>query len=182
MKRTLTVIGTAALLCSSLLLGAGPANAGTCPAGQHWNDMGGGAGFCSPDASGGGTGGSVTIDLGGAPPAGTGSPPVYQAPVGSAPVRGAAPQIPAQMPVYVPAAPPANSPAPAAPRAPSDVPASTGWQAPSGNAAPWSSPAQLGQQTAFSVADAPGSNDPAGETLQSMTPVGVAPAVVTLIT
>lgn len=116
MKRTLTVLGTAALIGGSLVLGAGPANAGTCPAGQHWNEMGGGAGFCSPDASGGGTGGSVTIDLGGTNPPAPQAPafpnpnghqaPVYQAP----PVRVPVPQQPAP-----PALAPVRVPAPQAP-------------------------------------------------------------------
>lgn len=105
------------------LTGAGIASAATCPAGQHWNEMGGGSGFCSPDASGGGTGGNGSVDLGGtntpAPQAPVFNqpapykPPVYgpaPAPVQQAPVR----QAPAPVQNYVPVAPVERSvPAPA---------------------------------------------------------------------
>lgn len=65
-RRTLTVVATAGLIAlGGLAVGAGPASAATCPAGQHWNAMGAGSGFCSPDASGGGHGGSIVVDLGG---------------------------------------------------------------------------------------------------------------------
>lgn len=105
---TLPVAGVIALT------GAGIASAATCPAGQHWNEMGGGSGFCSPDASGGGTGGNGSVDLGGtntpAPQAPVFNqpapykPPVYgpaPVPVQPAPVR----QAPAPVQNYVPVAP-----------------------------------------------------------------------------
>lgn len=101
------------LLGSSLLLGAGVATAATCPAGQHWNEMGGGSGFCSPDASGGGTGGNGVYTGTG------GNITAPQAPVFNAPA-------PYKPPVYGPA--PAPAPIPAAPRPAAPAPAQ---QAPS---------------------------------------------------
>lgn len=84
---TLPVAGVIALT------GAGVASAATCPAGFHWNDMGNGAGWCAQDASGGGTGGSITYT----------DKPVAQ-PVPQAPVM---PQPPAyDPPVYAPLPPP----------------------------------------------------------------------------
>lgn len=75
-RKTLATIATASLIAlGGLAIGAGPASAATCPAGQHWNAMGGGSGFCSPNASGGGTGGSIVVDLGGK------TPPAPKAPV-----------------------------------------------------------------------------------------------------
>jgi len=66
---------TAALLAgAALLLTPVPAHAATCPAGQHWNAMGAGSGFCAPDDSGGGTGGSGTFDGGGSTPV---TPPLH---------------------------------------------------------------------------------------------------------
>jgi hypothetical protein len=121
MKRTLTVLGTTALVGISLTFGAGPASASTCPAGQGWNAMGGGAGFCAPVFSGGGTGGGIggngSVDLGGgnttvpqAPVFNAPAPykaPVYApVPAGNAPVRGTAPHI---------QAPPVQNHAPGAP-------------------------------------------------------------------
>lgn len=101
------------------LSGAGVASAAPCPVGQHWNEMGGGSGFCSPDASGGGTGGSITTDLGGtnapAPQApAMPAPPAYKPPVyAPAPVQQPAKVVPAQQaPVRIPAAP-VQAPAPA---------------------------------------------------------------------
>lgn len=83
------------------LTGAGAAFAITCPVGQHWNDMGGGSGFCSPNASGGGTGGNGTVNLGGS------NAPAPQEPVFNAPA-------PYKPPVYAPAPTPASKvPAPA---------------------------------------------------------------------
>lgn len=46
------------VLAPALALGASAASATTCPAGQHWNSWGD-TGFCSPDASGGGSGGDI---------------------------------------------------------------------------------------------------------------------------
>ncbi|CAH0268901.1 hypothetical protein SRABI26_03605 [Arthrobacter sp. Bi26] len=69
-RRTLTTIAAAGLIAlGGVAIGAGPASAAaSCPSGQHWNAMGAGAGFCSPNASGGGTGGSITVNLGGKTP------------------------------------------------------------------------------------------------------------------
>jgi hypothetical protein len=78
-KFKLLATAQAAGLLSILALTLGSAGAataaGTCPAGQHWNEMGGGVGFCSPDASGGGTGGSVEVNLGGTTPPPPAAPP-----------------------------------------------------------------------------------------------------------
>lgn len=123
--RTATALAAVPVAALLALGGAGAAQAGTCPAGQHWNEMGGGAGFCSIDATGGGTGGPVTIDLGGgAIPPSYGepmAPPVVNRP--AAPVYGPmpAPAPPAQyspptanIPAYV-APTPIRNQAPAAP-------------------------------------------------------------------
>lgn len=75
---------TGLLAIGVLTLGAGAANAATCPAGYHWNEMGAGPGFCSKDPSGGGTGGNTGVDLGGTtpppptPPASAIVPPAQQ--------------------------------------------------------------------------------------------------------
>ena len=107
---------------AAFLLAPVPAHAATCPAGQHWNEMGGGSGFCSPNASGGGTGGTGSVDLGGsnvpAPQApAVPAPPAYKAPVyAPAPVQAPAPTYEAPAPVQAPAyqAPaPVQAPAPA---------------------------------------------------------------------
>jgi hypothetical protein len=131
MKPILSALATAVLIGTSLLLGGGAAQATTCPAGYHFNDIGNGAGWCAPNPSGGVGGGSGTVNGGGgggsygapmappvkqAPPAPVyqappayNPPPAYQAPAGNAPVRGAAPQI---------QAPPVQNHAPAPVRAP----------------------------------------------------------------
>ncbi len=97
-RKTFTALATAGLIAiGGVAVGAGPASAATCPAGQHWNEMGGGAGFCSPDASGGGTGGDIIIDLGGT------TPPAPKAPVFTNP-------HPYQPPVYRPAPAPVRAP------------------------------------------------------------------------
>lgn len=86
---TLPVAGVIALT------GAGIASAATCPAGQHWNEMGGGSGFCSPNASGGGTGGNGSVDLGGT------NTPAPQTPVFNQPAPYKPPVYgPAPVPVY----------------------------------------------------------------------------------
>lgn len=153
MKRTLAAVGAATLLGASLFAGAGAANAITCPAGQHEISMGG-VSSCVPDASGGGTGGDQTIDLGGggsytpppvyAPPAPVYTPPAYTPPpVYVAPAPAYTPPAPAYVPpapAYVAPAPAYQAPAAQAPRATSGggtfVPASPGaapvFTAPSG--------------------------------------------------
>jgi hypothetical protein len=78
------------------LAGAVPANASTCPAGQHWVDLGAMGGTCGKDTSGGigsGSGSSTVVGTGGGPirpayrpPAGTPSDDGYvPAPVRPAP-------------------------------------------------------------------------------------------------
>jgi len=79
-----------ALIC---LAGVGPAQAGSCRVGYHWNALAAGAGFCAPNPSGGGTGGPGTVagsDLGGG-----GTPKPAQDP--PAPVC-----TPPRAPVYAP--------------------------------------------------------------------------------
>lgn len=123
MKRGLSALASVAILGGSLFLGAGAANAVTCPAGQHAITMGG-VSSCVPDASGGGTGGNTTIDLGGSAPAAPApiqmpaqpapapyqppayTPPVYAPPVATAPQAPAyTPQVPAPAAPYVPYVP-----------------------------------------------------------------------------
>jgi hypothetical protein len=109
------------LLSGSLLMGAGTANAAECPVGQHWNEMGGGAGFCAMDPSGGGTGGDSTIDLGGQTNTTTPVAPEFPAPAPYVPpsygIAPAAPIIaqpaPAPAPVAVPQKPVTVAPQPA---------------------------------------------------------------------
>lgn len=122
-RKVAAVLATIPVAGMIALTGAGIASAATCPAGQHWNEMGGGSGFCSPDASGGGTGGNGTFIGNGtntpAPQAPVFNQPApYKPPVyGSAP----APVYPIPVPVqqapiqnYVPVAPVERSvPAPA---------------------------------------------------------------------
>jgi hypothetical protein len=148
MKRTLTVLGTTALVGISLTFGAGPASASTCPAGQGWNAMGGGAGFCAPVFSGGGIGsgsGSYTVvgnggnSTGAAPAA-----PAPQAPVFNAPA-------PYKAPVYAPVpvqAPPAQ-PQIQAPRVQNHAPAPVrAPQAPAGGYTPaYTAPGTVVQNT-----------------------------------
>jgi hypothetical protein len=86
-RKTLTTIAAAGLLAlGGVAVGAGPANAATCPAGQHWNAMGGGAGFCSPDGSGGGTGGNGTYTGDGRPQPAPKAPVLVQPKIPTAPV------------------------------------------------------------------------------------------------
>lgn len=99
------------------LTGAGIASAATCPAGYHWNDMGNGAGWCAQDASGGGTGGSITYtDAPVAAPVPQApampQPPAYQPPV-FAPLPPPPPAPVKPAPVHVKPAPAQNIPAPA---------------------------------------------------------------------
>jgi len=122
MKRTLSVLGTTALVGISLTFGAGPASAGTCPAGQGWNAMGGGAGFCAPVFSGGGTGSgsgsSTVVGNGGNSTGAAPAAPAPQAPVFNAPAPYKAPvyaPVPAQPRIQ---APPVQNHAPAPVRAP----------------------------------------------------------------
>lgn len=96
------------LLGGSMLMGSGAANASTCPAGQHWNEMGGGSGFCSPDASGGGTGGNGSVDLGGGTSTSAPVAPIFTNPNPYTPPVYA-PYVPPQPPVI---AQPAPAPAP----------------------------------------------------------------------
>jgi hypothetical protein len=118
----LTAVPIAALIA---IAGAEAAQAGTCPAGFHWNDLAGGAGFCSENPSGGGTGGNTSVDLGGSGGA-YGAPlppPVVKAPAGPVYVPGPpvgyqppAQNAPANVPVPAPAPVPAQGngqPAPA---------------------------------------------------------------------
>lgn len=119
MKRGLSALASAALLGGSLFLGAGAAQAFSCPAGQHVISMGG-INDCMPDASGGGTGGAITYDGGGQPNTGAPAPiqvPAYNnpvwtpGPIAAPPAYQPAPQAPAAVPApvavrpYVPAAP-----------------------------------------------------------------------------
>lgn len=90
---------------------AGAAQAGTCPAGYHFNDFGNGAGFCAQDPSGGGTGGS-TVSYGGG-----GTTPSYGEPMAPPVVKQ--PSTPVYAPAPVQAPPAAPRPAPyVAPKAP----------------------------------------------------------------
>ena len=106
-RRTMTTIAAAGLIALGALAGAGSASAASCPAGQHWNDMGGGAGFCSPDASGGGTGGDAEVDLGGSATPAPEAPPVPVVPAYTAPAVAPVPTAPVPAPVQpvVPQAP-----------------------------------------------------------------------------
>ncbi|MET1154510.1 MAG: hypothetical protein ABWX72_09920, partial [Arthrobacter sp.] len=106
--RTLLRAVLGCTVMAGALFAATPAQATTCPAGYHFNDMGNGAGWCAPNPSGGGTGGPTTVNGGG----GGGS---YGAPM-APPVKQAPPA-----PVYQ--APPAYNPPPAyqAPKAPAYV-------------------------------------------------------------
>lgn len=117
-KKLSSVAVVVPLMFGSLLMGAGTANATTCPAGTHWNEMGAGVGFCSPDASGGGTGGDVIIDLGGQPNSPDPVAPEFPAPAPYVPpLIGVAPVAPV---IAQPAPAPAPAPqqvAPVAPRA-----------------------------------------------------------------
>ena len=131
MKPILSALATAVLIAGSMLLGGGAAQATTCPAGYHFNDVGNGTGFCASNPTGGVGGGTGVSNGGGgggsygapmappvkqapsapvyqAPPA-YNPPPAYRAPAGNAPVRGTAPQI---------QAPPVQNHAPAPVRAP----------------------------------------------------------------
>jgi hypothetical protein len=115
MKPILSALATAVLIAGSMFLGGGAAQATTCPAGYHFNDIGNGVGFCASNPSGGGTGGPIVFDGGGgggsygepmappvkqapsapvyqAPPA-YNPPPAYQGQTGNTPVRGTTPQI-----------------------------------------------------------------------------------------
>jgi hypothetical protein len=67
LKRFIAAIGTTSIIAGSLFLGAGAASAANCAPGQHWNAMGAGSGFCSPNTSGGGTGADTSVDLGNLP-------------------------------------------------------------------------------------------------------------------
>lgn len=67
-RKTLTAITSGLIALGGLAVGAGPASAATCPAGYHWNAAAAGVGYCSPNPSGGGHGGSVSVDLGGQTP------------------------------------------------------------------------------------------------------------------
>lgn len=65
MRSTRTAVLASVPLAALLVFGtAGPAQAGTCPAGYHFNDFGNGAGFCALDATGGETGGPMVSDGG----------------------------------------------------------------------------------------------------------------------
>jgi hypothetical protein len=120
MKRGISALASATLLGASLFLGAGAANAITCPAGQHAITMGG-VSDCVPDASGGGTGGAIIVD-------GRGQ---KQAPIGQIVMPPQAPAAPAwNPPAYTP--PPVYT----APRAP----AYTAPQAPAYRAPAYSAP------------------------------------------
>lgn len=99
-----SALASAALLGSSLFLGAGAANAITCPAGYHTITMGG-VSDCMPNASGGGTGGDTTYDGGGQ----------KQAPIGQIVMPPQAPDAPAWTPPAYTPPPVYRAPAPQAP-------------------------------------------------------------------
>lgn len=157
MNRILASLGTTAILGSSLLFGAGAANAGTCPAGQHWNEMGGGSGFCSPDASGGGTGANGIYTAPGGTTAPAPQAPVFQNPNPyQAPVYGNAP-APAPRSMQLPAAPGPAVQAPVTGNRPDNAPAAPlqgpSWT-PAGNGGP-TTPAQTPQSITPVPGEAP---------------------------
>jgi hypothetical protein len=119
LKRGISTLASAAILGGSLFVGAGAAQAFSCPAGQHVISMGG-VSDCVPDASGGGTGGAINYNGGGQPNAPAAPDPV-QIPVYNAPTW--TPPAYTPPPVYVPRAPaPVTVPnVPAAPQAPVSV-------------------------------------------------------------
>lgn len=124
MKVTFGALASAALLGGSLFLGAGAAQAFSCPAGQHVISMGG-VNDCVPDASGGGTGGNIVYNGGGQPNAPAPAPiqvPAYKNTDLNAPNFG-------PPPVYVPAQP---APAPAAPQNVPAAPVAGSYRAPAG--------------------------------------------------
>ncbi|SDL53285.1 hypothetical protein [Arthrobacter sp. ok362] len=92
-RKTLTTLAAAgAVALGGLAIGAGPASAFPCPAGQHVISMGS-VTDCMPNASGGGTGGNIVYNGGGKPhaPSGTSTGPVYDAPPAFNPPKNYAP-------------------------------------------------------------------------------------------
>lgn len=158
-----TVLGCTVM--AGALFAATPAQASTCPAGYHFNDMGNGAGYCASNPSGGGSGGPTTVNGGG----GGGSygepmaPPVAKQPAapvyGPAPVQ-APPAAPGPAPYVAPKAPAYVAPAPAqvnGPAAPVPAP-----NQPVKGVAPAENPVIAGVPAEAPAAEAAPAETPAG--------------------
>lgn len=169
-RRTITTIAAVGLIALGAMAGAGPASAATCPAGQHWNDMGGAAGFCSPDATGGGDGSTTPAPEAPTIPATPVYTPPAAAPLPTAPlpapvpVQPDAPQAPDETPVTGPVPAQATTDAPL----PTDIP--QGGAPVSGTVQPAASLEEPVAQPAGAAPAAP------GVTAEPTTPAAPSPA------
>ena len=107
-KRALAAAGSMALLGGGLILGAGPAQAISCPPGQIMVDLGGGGQTCIP-AGGGGNDGSGGADYGGG--GGSDGGTVTGPPVKSETPYGPTPGYQPPVQAWTPPAPVYNPPA-----------------------------------------------------------------------
>src|SRR5665811_773368 len=88
LMRLTASLGATALLAGSMLAGAAPTMANSCPAGQAWVDLGYGGGYCTtPSQFGGSSDGNVDFggDGGGEIGQAPAPPPAYTPPPAPAP-------------------------------------------------------------------------------------------------